>query len=261
MIEKKVDGMGFVAGEWPFRPDRPTLVFISGAGAKAIFWREQVAGLSPVANTMAVDLPGHGASDGTAGVNLFEYANAVNRLLRSIEAPSPVPCGVSMGGGVALALLLGMKEYFAAGVVINSAAKLPFFPIILELLRKNKGRRINYHRLFSELAVSKKSDMEKMQGLIDASATMNPQISLGDIAACNEFDVTGTLHEIRVPVLVVVGSDDLIIPPSNGHDLAAMIPSSHLIEISDAGHLAPIEKPMEINRAIDRFLSLHGFLG
>lgn len=258
MIEKKINEMGFIVGAWPFSLDRPTLVFISGAGANAIFWKDQVAALSDVANTMAVDLPGHGASGGKAAMTLYEYASAVNRLIETIDAPLPVPCGVSMGGGVVLELLIGMKNRFAAGIVINSAAKLPFFPIILEILRKNKSRRIDYHRLFSELAISTKSDLEKMRVLIDGSATLNPQVSICDISACNGFDVTGALHEIRGPVLVIVGSDDVIIPPSNGHDLTEKISRSQLVQIADAGHLAPIEKPAEINRAIRRFLSDHG---
>ena len=65
MIAQKQSGIAFLAGHWPIDPDRPTLMFIHGAGQCSRMWQAQVDGLSDRANTVALDLPGHGESDGT----------------------------------------------------------------------------------------------------------------------------------------------------------------------------------------------------
>ena len=62
MIERKQNGIAFLTGRWPLDPDRPTLVFIHGSGQQGSFWQAQVEGLAVAANTIAVDLPGHGNS-------------------------------------------------------------------------------------------------------------------------------------------------------------------------------------------------------
>ncbi|MBU0995036.1 MAG: alpha/beta hydrolase [Proteobacteria bacterium] len=261
MIEKIHEDIGFIAGRWPLAPDLPTLVFISGAAANGIFWNEQVESLKDMANTIAIDLPGHGKSNGDCRRTLGDYADAIIKFVNDIKAPFPVPCGVSMGGGIVLELLIKNRNDFPAGIIINSGAKLRFFPLILKLLRQKKKEKVDYHQLFSELAVSKKSDPEKMRALIDASANFNPRVTINDIAACNAFDVREKLHEIDVPVLIVTSEDDVIIPPENGKYLKEKIKHACSVHIKDAGHLVPIERPMSINKAIKNFFDQTTFAG
>ena len=64
MVFQERDGIGFAAGRWPLDQDRPTLVFIHGSGGSHALWQGQVDAMLAVANTIAVDLPGHGASRG-----------------------------------------------------------------------------------------------------------------------------------------------------------------------------------------------------
>lgn len=255
MIEKMHEGIGFIAGRWPLSQNLPTLVFISGAAANGIFWSEQVESLKNIANTIAIDLPGHGRSEGECKQTLGEYADAISKFLTSINAPLPVPCGVSMGGGIVLDLLINNKSAYPAGIIINSGAKLKFFPVILKFLREKRKGKIDYHQMFSELAISPKSDLLKMKTLIDASANFNPKVTLTDITACNAFDVRERLHEITVPVLIVTSSDDVIIPPENGRFLQENIKHAAAIHIGDTGHLVPIEKPETISQIITDFLA------
>jgi pimeloyl-ACP methyl ester carboxylesterase len=67
-------------------------------------------------------------------------------------------------------------------------------------------------------------------------------------------DSTALLPAIRVPTLVLVGEHDVISPPAEMRTLAAAIPSARFAVITNAGHMAPLEQPQEVNRLIREFL-------
>jgi pimeloyl-ACP methyl ester carboxylesterase len=58
-----------------------------------------------------------------------------------------------------------------------------------------------------------------------------------------------------VPALVVVGEHDQLTPPEDARELAALLPQSRLVELPDAGHLTPLEKPDELKEEMFVFLS------
>ena len=71
-----------------------------------------------------------------------------------------------------------------------------------------------------------------------------------------EADHTGDLGKVRVPTLVVVGEHDRVCPPSDSKLLAAGIPDSIYVEISQSGHLPNQECPEEFNRVVGEWLDL-----
>jgi pimeloyl-ACP methyl ester carboxylesterase len=82
-----------------------------------------------------------------------------------------------------------------------------------------------------------------------------PEVVLGDFRACDVFDIMGQLSLIDVPVLVITASDDILTPPKYGTYLAEHIKGALRVNIEDAGHLSPMTKPIEVNNAIQSFLT------
>ena len=68
-------------------------------------------------------------------------------------------------------------------------------------------------------------------------------------------DVRTKLNQIKVPTLVICGEHDVISPPEEMRKIADGIPQSRYVEIAGAGHMAPLEKPAEVNAAILSFLA------
>ena len=64
------------------------------------------------------------------------------------------------------------------------------------------------------------------------------------------------LAEVKCPVLIVVGEDDVITPPSAAIAMKALIPQATLVQIPKAGHLANVEQPDAFNAAVATFLKL-----
>lgn len=251
MIEKNINNMNFISGSWPLDPQKPTLIFIHGSGGSAGFWKAQVNGLNEIANTIAVDLPGHGKSFGLGMDSVKAYADAVADLVKSIDAPSPVPCGLSMGGAICLQLMLDHRDMFKAGILVNTGARLKVLPMILNMVQNDYKAYIDS---FATTAASPSTDYSVLMEIMEANAQCNPYVVYNDFMACNSFDVMSRLPEISMPVLVMTAVDDNLSPAKYGTYLADNIKDSTLVSIEGAGHLSPVEKSGDVNAAIDMFI-------
>jgi pimeloyl-ACP methyl ester carboxylesterase len=67
-------------------------------------------------------------------------------------------------------------------------------------------------------------------------------------------DSTETLREVRVPTLVLVGSDDEIAPPDTARAMSQLIPEAQFHVVPTAGHISPLEQPLATSRLLSDFL-------
>jgi len=252
MENREAGGIGFISGQWPLDPDKPTLIFIHGAALINIFWESQVKSLAEIANTIAIDLPGHGTSRSPGKESIADYAQSVMDFIRLINAPRPViPCGLSMGGAITQQLLIDNADFFPAGIMMNTGARLKVMPAIFETIENNYG---DFVEMLCDTAISKKSDAEKLRVKIEACTKCRPDVASGDFRACDNFNVVEKLGLIEVPVLVLAANHDNITPFKYGTFLERNIKNARLGTIEDAGHLSPIEKPDKVSEAIRDFM-------
>lgn len=243
--------ISFAADPWPFVSNRPTLVFIHGSGMSKSSWQDQMDGLAKEFNTIALDLPGHGQSAGEGCDNMAGYGEAVMAFIDAIAPPQPVPCGLSLGGAVVQYLLINHPDRFTAGILINTGARLRVLPLIFETIRNNYDDFVRLTNLGGVAAVNQSPAMaERIEALMQSA----PEVAFKDFTACDTFDVMTRLPEIKSPVLVVSGNDDTTTPPKYAAYLAGHIAGAELVTIPDAAHLAPLEQPQAVNRAIADFL-------
>ena len=62
------------------------------------------------------------------------------------------------------------------------------------------------------------------------------------------------LPDIKVPTIVICGRDDTLTPPARSEEMAAAIPGADLLVVAGAGHLAPMERPYAVTRALRGWL-------
>jgi pimeloyl-ACP methyl ester carboxylesterase len=253
MEARKINGIGYSVESWPLDPARATLVFIHGAGGSGDFWQAQLEGLAGRVNTLAVDLPGHGRSDGGGKDTIEGYARSVIDFIKRIDVPKPIPCGLSMGGAIVLQLLIDSQDMLTAGILLSTGARLKVAPEIFEALEKNYN---DYLALISELIASKATDSKIIRRFREETARCSPEVIVRDFQACNCFDVMQHIGSITLPVLVVSAEDDRLTPTKYGEFLKNNIPKASGAHIMDAGHILPMEKPEEFNEAIKNFLYL-----
>jgi pimeloyl-ACP methyl ester carboxylesterase len=251
MVRREKNGIAYISSTWPLDEAKPTLIFIHGAGGSHVLWQGQMKGLARKVNAVAVDLPGHGDSKGDGMGTIHDYARAVADFTCAIEAPRPVPCGLSMGGAITQQLLLDHPDACCAGILIGTGARLRVQPLILKTVEENFS---GYVESFLAFAASEKTDPERLRPISEATAQGKPEVALGDFKACDAFDVMERLPSIAVPVLVITSEEDKLTPPKYGIFLEQKIKTASRVHIQDAGHLVPAEKPDEVNRVILEFL-------
>jgi pimeloyl-ACP methyl ester carboxylesterase len=256
MHQRESSRIGYLAGSWPLDPTRPTLVFVHGAGGSRLHWEVQLEALLDVANTLAVDLPGHGRSPGPGLDTVDDYTRVLIDFTDELDPPRPVIVGFSMGGAIAQQALLSHPGKFPAAVLIATGAKLRVLPLVFETIENDYP---GYIELKAKMAASPQSDPRLIQPSLEDSARQDPKVVLGDFRACDTFDVRDRLAEIQAPVLVISGEDDLLTPPKFSQYLAEKIKGARRVHLPAAGHLISMEKSAEVNQAIRNFIEDEGF--
>ncbi len=251
MIEKNFNNIQFITDKWPLNPSLPTIIFIHGAGNSKNLWKSQVQEFSAELNKIAIDLPGHGGSSEPGMSGIGDYAEFVEKFISEVNPPTPVPCGLSMGGAITLTLLLSSKIKFKAGIIINSGAKLKVNPLIFDLIKNNYS---GYIESIPAIGASSSTDRSRLSDVVSDAEKCSPDVVYNDFTACNNFDVTEKLSSINVPVLILTAEEDKLSPQKYGKFLADNITGSSHVNISGAGHFSPVEKPEEVNEAILGFI-------
>lgn len=251
MAQLTLNNISFDAGQWPLKADQPTIFFIHGSGNNRLFWTNQLRGLTDCANTVAVDLPGHGNSPGEGMDNVNDYAQVIETLIDTLQAPMPIPCGLSLGGAITVQMLLNGKGRYHAGILVNTGARLKVLPEIFDMIKNDYNA---YAESSPKLAASPHTDPNRLKEVVAEAKQCRAEVVYNDFTACNTFDVMGRLDQIAEPVLVLSAEDDLLTPPKYAQYLCDGIPNSKIVHISQAGHMSPIERPNDVNQAIREFL-------
>jgi 3-oxoadipate enol-lactonase len=173
-------------------------------------------------------------------------------FLDGLSAPPVVLVGHAYGGHVALATALARSAAVTAVVAIGTAACCEFPEDHVAKLRQVVKGRLGQQ--FDTPYFGAKPDMSAMRTYWGELAKTDPKVRLGDIEAYRASDLSGALGALGVPVLVLHGAEDRICPPSAGERLAGAIPGARFEVIAGCGHVAHIEQPATVNRAIEGLL-------
>lgn len=233
----------------------PTVVFVHGAGGAQEQWRFQLRNLGSRRNTLAVDLRGHGESQGDGSRTIEDYRDFVRDLLDALGITRTVLAGHSMGGGIVQSFALTYPDRLAALVLVGTGARLRVHPDIFASVRR--GDMEEAGRLISRWAYSQAALPATLAQGAEAFAKNKASILEGDFLACDAFDVMQEISAIQVPTLVICGEDDRLTPMKYAQFLQQGIPRARLATVPGAGHMVMLEKPMELNRILTAFLEEH----
>ena len=80
-------------------------------------------------------------------------------------------------------------------------------------------------------------------------------VKLNDLRCCDAFDIMDRVGAIRLPTLVLCGSNDVMTPEKYSHYLHDKIEGSEIRIIEGGSHFVQLEQPEAVNGAIEEFLS------
>lgn len=233
-------------------PSRLPLILLHGAGGSFLSWHPHLRRRQGE-TVYALDLPGHGESEGTGRDTVEEYATEIAGFMDALQIPSAVVAGLSMGSGIALTLALKFPQKIKALALFGSGEKLRVAPAVLENLGKpeiftetvtqiNRGC-FSEHTPNDLLALSQKTML-----------ATDPSTLLQDFLACNHFDITAQLSQIKIPVLILCGAEDKMTPPKRSQYLKDNLPHAQLHILEKTGHMLTLEQPEITGKLLKHFL-------
>jgi 3-oxoadipate enol-lactonase len=242
-----------------------TLIFSNSLGTNLSMWDEQAEFLSQYFNILRYDTRGHGASgvpESRTGFSIEELGKDVLALLEILSLGSVHFCGLSLGGLIGQWLGINAPERFKTIILSNTAAKignLEGWNARISQVSKDGLESITHAtkgRWFTSTFIQENPSIIE----VVLSNFINTTIS-GYIANCTavrDADFRNELHLLKVPTLIISGTEDVVTTVEDGIFLAKKIPNSSRINLS-AAHLSNIEKSEEFSKAILKHIKFHNF--
>lgn len=223
-------------------------------------WRAQVAGLGDVRRVLAPDLPVHGRSSDREPARSMDAAAQGLAAWLDAEGDESVDLGgFSMGGYVALAFCR-LYPGRVRSLILVATRTAP------DTAAGREGRD-QMAADIERVGAAAAADAMLPKMLTDSAPValrdevrgwmleQPPGALVADLVAMRDRpDSSRTLEELKVPVLVVAGEQDPIIPLTEAEAMVGMARQGRLVIVGNAAHLVPVEQPEVVNQALRKHL-------
>jgi 3-oxoadipate enol-lactonase len=243
--------------------DGPVVCITHSLASDGGSWTEQLPPLLQAGfRILRLDMRGHGGSDPVAGeYTMSALAGDVAATLEALSLPRVHYIGLSIGGMIGQAFAVEHGAKLISAMWCDTLPASPAGAAALWAERMDTVRRANslepladatVERWFTDAFRPRKPGRWKQ--IRDTVAATTPAGYLGCSAAIMNFDFTARLPAMRLPTLVVCGTDDPGTPPSENRRLAGLVPGGRYEEIADARHFPNVERPEAFNRIMMSWL-------
>lgn len=241
--------------------DAVPVLLVHGFGADLNTWMFTQPALAAGRRTVAVDLPGHGGSaKEVGGGDADSLTDAVEGALGMLGLEQVHLVGHSMGAAITALVALRWPERVASVTLIASAGLGPeinasFIDGFVRASRRREAAEVLGLLVFDPKLVSRSmvEDVLRYKRLDGVSAALAKIAEAWFAGGRQSLDLTGRIAGLTMPVQLIWGRNDRIIPVAHAEALAARLPV-HILEA--AGHLPHMEKASEINRLIGQFIGV-----
>lgn len=226
----------------------PVLVLSNSLGTDLQMWDAQIPALTEHFRVLRYDTRGHGKSLVTEGpYSIEQNGRDVLALLDALDIPRAHFCGLSMGGLIGQWLAINAPERLLRVVLCNTAAKIGtpevWNPRIETVLRDGPAamlalRDASVARWFTpEFAITESAKVEPVVGMLAATS---PEGYAANCAAVRDADFREQVASIKLPLLVVCGTQDAVTTPTDGRFLVERVAGAQMVEFH-AAHLSNVE--------------------
>jgi len=224
------------------------LIFLHGAGNTGLVWHYQTEYFK---DSEAINLPGH--PEGKPRTSIEQYTEWFHKYVHSKGYSQLIIAGHSMGGAVAQAYALSYPQDVKALILIGTGSRLRVSSDFLKLLEGGINEPAGWLKDMIEPLYSGVAHDVK-EKVINGVAQVGVAVQLHDFRCCDKFDIVDKVSQIAVPTLVICGAEDNMTPVKYSQYLVNQIAGARLVTVEGSTHHCFIEKPVEVNRAIEEFL-------
>jgi pimeloyl-ACP methyl ester carboxylesterase len=253
----------------------PVFVLLHGFAASLYSWHAVMEPLSQLGTVIAFDRPGFGLSEHPLtwqGQNPYSPETQVELVMGLMDhfgVSNAILIGNSAGGTVSMQIALAYPERVSALILVDPAVYrgggVPRF--MKHLLATPQMRHLG--PLFTRQILKHGQDLIKLAWHDPALLPQEMRVDYQKPFQVENWDkalweftlasrptgLTKRLNKLVLPVLVITGDDDHIVPTSDSIRLAGELPNAHLEVIANAGHIPHEEQPQVFMAAVSSFMS------
>lgn len=258
-LKLNIDGKSsyIYTGARPFDASKPTVVFIHGTGMEHCVWvlpsryfaRHNI-------NVLAVDLPGHGQSEGPTYDNIPDMADWVVKVLDSMGVQQSAVVGHSMGSLVAFDVARRYPDRVRSLGLVGSVLPLLVNDPLLDSSAIDSHDAIDmltywgYSRS-AQMGGNETPGMWMVGGTVRLLERAAPGVINAGLRACNEFIIdTDNTPPLAVDTLLIQGDKDIMTPIRASQSLKSLLPNLRNTVLKGSGHSLMMERPDELLDAL-----------
>ena len=231
---------------------RPPVILIHGAGGDHLFWPPHIRRMHNQ-RILAIDLPGHGKSEGVGHHTIDDYTGEVMEFIKALKLNGVILAGHSMGSAIALKTAIRFPKKVLGLCLLGSGARLRVAPSILQSASHPSTFEAAVRQIIDGSFIPQTNGRLKQLSTQRLEET-RPSVLYGDLMACNSFDVTGQLSQVTAPAFILCGALDKMVPLKVSEFLRDHIPGAQMDITPNTGHMFLLEQP---NQTADKLI---GFL-
>lgn len=242
------------------------LLLIHAFPLNAAIWQPQRRDLARRWRVVSFTLPGFGRGGPfPAGTTIDDCADMAAAMMDELHIDRAAVGGCSMGGYITLAMQRRHPDRMAAMILSNTRAGA-------DSAEAAEGRAAQAadirsggleaflagmrEKLLGPTTRANAPDVQRLLDEILATATVEGTAGMLE-AMAGRRDASAQLADSDIPVCIIAGAEDTLIPPSEAEAMHASLPSSELHVLPNSGHLSCLERPTLFNNVVDTFLARH----
>lgn len=237
----------------------------------SLVWHHIVGSLSRSRRLVRYDARGNGLSDhDVPEVNFERWVGDLATVVDAAELDRFPLVGVSQGASVAAAYAARHPDRVSALVLICGLVRgwrikqLPrvtrHFEALLSLMEGGWGQDNPAFRQIFSMAFFPDASQQELDGFNELQRrSATPQNAIRILSTIGDIDLRPEISKVRAPTLVIHGRNDLVIPFSDGKELAAGISGARFVPLETKSHIPLARDPAwgRMEAEIQRFLANH----
>jgi len=235
---------------------KPTILLMHGSGLSHIVWslHEQFY-VAQGFNVLAIDLPGHGNSEGPALKSIQEISDWVKKLMNEINIKTITFVGHSQGSLVGIDFGSRYPELINKLVLVSGSYRMPVNQDLIDLAEAGDEKAVLLMMKWGYEGSKAFIGGNPVKKIINSSREIREILAV-DLNACNNYkDGKESLEKINCPTLCIFGDLDKMVPLEVGNKMAAMIKNSEKKVINNCGHMIIFERAFEMRKLVKEFVT------
>ncbi len=241
--------------------NKKTIVFLHGYNGNSKSWAYQFKFFKHNYSLISFDFPGFGKSDDMKDPDMFKVSDLIIRALENLKIREYYIIGHSMGG--MLAQILSINKNAPIIKMVLSCTHKGYSMKYKKPLREPYNKRLHERHKLSDVEYGKLRISKMLPGLQDkeifdflcliSRETSSEAIVCGG-SSMQILDTTDVLPKIKIPCLILTGSEDIVVSKEKSLFLYNSIKNALHTEIKGVGHAPYCENALEFNEKINSFL-------